>query len=49
VASGQLPGERLERWQDEVTGGGRIWYVIDDATRIAWVTYAGTGHPRATD
>ena len=44
-----LKGERLERWQDEVTGGGRIWYVIDDATRIAWVTYAGAGHPKATD
>ena len=44
-----LKGERLERWQYEVTGGGRIWYVIDDATRIAWVTYAGAGHPKATD
>jgi hypothetical protein len=44
-----LKGERLERWQYEVTGGGRIWYVIDDAERIAWVTYAGTGHPKATD
>ncbi len=34
-------GERLERWQYEVTSGGRIWYVIDDSRRIAWVTYAG--------
>jgi hypothetical protein len=42
-------GESLERWQYEVTGGGRIWYVIDDARRTAWIIYAGTGHPKATD
>jgi hypothetical protein len=42
-------GESLERWQYEVTGGGRIWYVIDDARRTIWITYAGTGHPKATD
>jgi hypothetical protein len=42
-------GEPLERWQYEVTGGGRIWYLIDDARRTAWITYAGTGHPKATD
>jgi hypothetical protein len=42
-------GECLERWQYEVTGGGRIWYLIDDEARVAWITYAGTGHPKATD
>jgi hypothetical protein len=42
-------GESLEQWQYEVTGGGRIWYVIDDARRTVWITYAGTGHPKATD
>lgn len=42
-------GEPLERWQYEVTGGGRIWCVIDDARRTIWLTYAGTGHPKATD
>ncbi len=42
-------GEMLERWQYEVTGGGRIWYLIDDARQTAWITYAGTGHPKATD
>ncbi|MGO9081642.1 MAG: hypothetical protein ACLQDY_21795 [Streptosporangiaceae bacterium] len=30
-------GEPLERWQYEVTGGGRIWYLIDDARRTAWI------------
>jgi hypothetical protein len=39
-------GEVLERWQYEVTGGRRIWYLIDDTRRTAWITYAGTGHPR---
>lgn len=42
-------GEALERWQYEVTSGGRVWYVIDDARRTAWITYAGTGHPKAAD
>jgi hypothetical protein len=41
-------GESLERWQYEVTGGGHIWYVIDDANRTAWITHAGPGHPTAT-
>jgi hypothetical protein len=42
-------GESLERWQYEVTGAGRIWYLIDDARRTVWVTYAGGGQPKATD
>ncbi|MEV6767693.1 hypothetical protein AB0N05_03575 [Nocardia sp. NPDC051030] len=41
-------GAVLERWQYEVTSGGRIWYLIDDDERTAWITYAGTGHPKAT-
>lgn len=39
----------LEQWQYEVTGGGRIWYAIDDETRTLWITRAGTGHPKQTD
>ncbi|MGQ0779098.1 MAG: hypothetical protein ACT4NY_32570, partial [Pseudonocardiales bacterium] len=42
-------GAALEQWQFEVNAGGRIWYLIDDTTRIMWITYAGTGHPKATD
>jgi hypothetical protein len=42
-------GESLEQWQYEVTGGGRVWYAIDDARRTAWITHAGSGHPKATD
>jgi len=42
-------GEDMEQWQYEVTGGGRLWYCIDDATRTIWLTEAGPGHPKATD
>lgn len=42
-------GHPLERWQYEVTTGGRIWYLVDDTNRTVWVIHAGTGHPRATD
>ena len=42
-------GESLERWQYDVTGAGRIWYVIDDARRTAWITHASPGHPKPTD
>jgi hypothetical protein len=42
-------GRRLEQWQYEVTGAGRIWYLVDDEQRTCWVTHAGPGHPKATD
>jgi hypothetical protein len=49
LGTGQHTGLALERWQYEVTGGGRIWYLIDDDARTAWVVHAGTGHPKQTD
>lgn len=49
LGTGTWKGAEFERWQYEVTGGGRIWYLVDDAHRTAWVTYAGTGHPKETD
>ncbi|MEO3854992.1 hypothetical protein ABGB08_08795 [Acrocarpospora sp. B8E8] len=45
----KIDGSELEHWQYEVTGGGRIWYAIDDERRTLWITQAGTGHPRKTD
>ncbi|MEV6987241.1 hypothetical protein AB0M95_39105 [Sphaerisporangium sp. NPDC051017] len=45
----KVNGAELEQWQYEVTGGGRIWYAIDDEQRVVWITQAGTGHPRRTD
>ncbi|SFE83444.1 hypothetical protein SAMN05216251_105378 [Actinacidiphila alni] len=49
LGGGSFKGRVLERRQYEVTAGGRIWYLVDDDTRTAWITYAGTGHPKATD
>lgn len=49
LASAEWKGAKYERWQYEVTGGGRIWYLIDDERRTAWITAAGTGHPKETD
>jgi hypothetical protein len=39
----------LEQWQYEVTGGGRIWYVVDPAGRTVYLTLASTKHPKATE
>ncbi len=42
-------GEKLEQWQYEVTGAGRIWFCIDDAYRRVLLTLVTTGHPKATE
>jgi hypothetical protein len=49
LGQGTWEGADCERWQYEVTGGGRLWYLIDDEARTVWLVYAGTGHPKATD
>lgn len=49
LTSIKLGDTELEQWQYEITGGGRIWYAIDDANRILYLTLAGTGHPKQTD
>lgn len=45
----KIVGSALDQWQYEVTGGGRIWYAIDDDNRTLWITQAGTGHPKQTE
>lgn len=42
-------GEDMEQWQYEVTGGGRLWYCIDDKKRTVWLMEAMPGHPKATE
>jgi hypothetical protein len=49
LGTGTYKGTVCERWQYEVTGGGRLWYLIDDDSRTVWLVYAGTGHPKLTD
>jgi crotonobetainyl-CoA:carnitine CoA-transferase CaiB-like acyl-CoA transferase len=41
-------GDILEQWQYEVSGGGRVWYAINDATRVVWITKATARHPNET-
>jgi len=49
LATDGYGGRQLEQWQYEVTGAGRIWYLIDRDARTCWIREAGTGHPRKTD
>jgi hypothetical protein len=45
----KIDNVELEQWQYEVSGGGRIWYAIDDERKTLWITQAGPGHPKQTD
>ncbi|WP_405588269.1 hypothetical protein [Streptomyces sp. NBC_01092] len=49
LAHGTYHGQTCEQWQIEVSGGGDVWYFLDTAREICWITLAGMGHPRATD
>jgi hypothetical protein len=49
LATGLVKDGAPDRWQIEVTGAGRIWYLVDPENATVWVDYAGPGHPRATD
>jgi hypothetical protein len=49
LAWGVYGGRTLEQWQYEVTGGGRIWYLVDTDRRTVWLVQAGTGHPKSTE
>jgi hypothetical protein len=44
-----IGGRELPQWQYEVTGGGRVWYCVDDDKQRVWITRAGAGHPKATE
>ncbi len=43
-----VAGVSMEQWQLEVTGGGRIWYCIDDSNRRVIIVMASTKHPKVT-
>lgn len=49
LAHGTHSGTTMDRWQIEVTAGGRIWYLLDPGRRTVWIDQASTGHPKATD
>lgn len=49
LKNGKHKGEELPQWQYEVTGAGRVWYLVDEKNRLLVLTQAGPGHPGATD
>jgi len=49
LASVTHKGKVLPQWQYEVTGAGRIWYLVDEATRTLWLVAATSGHPKLTE
>lgn len=49
LAVGDQDGRRMERWQIEVTGAGRVWYLIDDELHKVWLVRAGMAHPKETE
>lgn len=49
LAAKLVDGQPLPVWQYVLTGGARVWYLIDTDQHTVWVQHAGTGHPKATD
>lgn len=49
LATRSYDGRELEQWEIEVTSGGRIFYLVDDAKRTVWVVVASTRHPKITE
>lgn len=45
LATRTLRGRVLDRWQIEVTGAGRVWYLLDAEAKTVWLDHAGPGHP----
>lgn len=48
LATRDVTGRVMDRWQIEVTGAGRVWYLVDREKATVWIDYAGPGHPKAT-
>lgn len=49
LATGTHRGREMPMWQIEVTGGGRVIYLLDEDNRSVWIKYAGVGHPKITE
>lgn len=45
---GAVEGGVMPRWQIEVTGGDRVWYLLDVENHTVWIDHAGA-HPKATE
>lgn len=44
-----IGGRTLPQWQYDIASGARVWYCIDNAEKVVWLTLASSGHPRATE
>lgn len=42
-------GRPLDQWEYEVTSGGRVRYLVDDANRVVILVYASPRHPKDTE
>lgn len=49
LAQAEFGGETFPQWQHEVTGAGRIWFLVDERRRTIWFTAVHIGHPKATE
>ncbi len=49
LATGGHGGRALPQWEIEVTGDGRISYLLDEERHTVRVKAATTGHPKSTD
>jgi hypothetical protein len=44
-----IKGRTCAHWQIEVTGAGRIWYLVDIETHTVWIDRTGPAHPKTRD
>ncbi|WBO65652.1 hypothetical protein [Streptomyces camelliae] len=49
LGTGNLGGRDYPQWEYEVTAGGRVRYLVDEARRTVHLVYASTRHPRDTE
>ncbi|MEU2428191.1 hypothetical protein ABZ611_01510 [Streptomyces sp. NPDC007861] len=49
LATRNLGGREYPQWEYEVTAGGRVRYLVDEARRTVLLVYAPTRHPKDTE
>lgn len=49
LGTGVFEGRTPPMRQIEVTGGARVWYLLDADHGTVWIVGAGTAHPKATE
>lgn len=40
--------ELCERWQNEITSGGRVWALLQESKKIVWIEEIHFGAPKVT-